>query len=139
MDSYYFRLGVEVDATDEQIRQAYRALALQLHPDKCLGKIDQFNRIQKAYEVLRDDRPGYDRKLKEIEASRIGSAVSADVMLDEMFFCDSKDTYEWACRCGSMFSVAAEDLSNGFDIHNCPFCSLNIRVIYETDSNVNST
>lgn len=32
---YYDLLGIESDATPEQIKKAYRRKALQLHPDKC--------------------------------------------------------------------------------------------------------
>lgn len=36
--SLYDRLGVDSKATGEQLRVAYRALALELHPDKAVSK-----------------------------------------------------------------------------------------------------
>ncbi len=53
---YYEALGVPRDASAEEIRQAYRRLARQYHPDvnKEPGAEDRFKEISEAYEVLRD-------------------------------------------------------------------------------------
>jgi curved DNA-binding protein len=62
---YYEALGVPRDASDEDIRKAYRRLARQYHPDvnKEPGAEDRFKEISEAYEVLRDPekRERYDR------------------------------------------------------------------------------
>jgi curved DNA-binding protein len=62
---YYDALGVSRDATEEDIRRAYRKLARQYHPDvnKEEGAEDRFKEISEAYEVLRDPekRQAYDR------------------------------------------------------------------------------
>src|SRR6266513_652302 len=53
---YYVLLGVSRQATDEQIRSAYRKLARQYHPDvnSAADASEQFKRITEAYEVLTD-------------------------------------------------------------------------------------
>src|SRR5689334_25044205 len=54
---YYEVLGVKRDATDEQIRQAYRKLARKHHPDVNPGdKVAEarFKEINEANEVLSD-------------------------------------------------------------------------------------
>ena len=50
---HYETLGVQRDATEQDIKKAYRKLASKHHPDKG-GDQEQFKRIQGAYEVLSD-------------------------------------------------------------------------------------
>jgi molecular chaperone DnaJ len=70
MSNYYERLGVPQDATTEEIKKAYRKLALKYHPDRNEGSKDaeaQFKEVTEAYEVLRDPdkRATYDRYGKQ--------------------------------------------------------------------------
>jgi curved DNA-binding protein len=62
---YYDVLGVPRDASDEDIRRAYRKLARENHPDvnKDPAAEDRFKEVSEAYEVLRDPekRERYDR------------------------------------------------------------------------------
>jgi curved DNA-binding protein len=62
---YYEALGVKPDATDAQIKSAYRRLARKYHPDvsKESGAEDKFKAINEAYEALREParRKSYDQ------------------------------------------------------------------------------
>jgi hypothetical protein len=54
--SHYDILDVGREATDVQIKKAYRRLALKFHPDKCKAPSaeDAFKRISKAFQCLSD-------------------------------------------------------------------------------------
>ncbi len=68
MKDYYAILGVSREATQEEIKKAYRRLALQHHPDRHPGDKEaeeRFKEINEAYAVLSDPekRAQYDRGL----------------------------------------------------------------------------
>jgi len=56
MPDYYLMLNVEKTATQDEIKKAYRTLALQYHPDINSGDEaeETFKRISEAYGVLSD-------------------------------------------------------------------------------------
>lgn len=62
---YYEVLGIQKDATEQDIKKAYRRLAKKYHPDvnKEKGSDLKFKEVQEAYEVLSDatKRASYDR------------------------------------------------------------------------------
>ena len=62
---YYEVLGVQRNATEDDIRRAFRKLAFDHHPDRNSdpGSAERFKEINEAYEVLRDPekRRRYDR------------------------------------------------------------------------------
>lgn len=61
---YYKILGVEKDASPDDLKKAYRKLALKYHPDKCKeeGGEEIFKKVNEAYAVLSDPtrRKSYD-------------------------------------------------------------------------------
>ncbi|MBL8995955.1 MAG: molecular chaperone DnaJ [Gemmatimonadales bacterium] len=66
MADFYSALGVPKTASDDEIKQAYRKLAMQYHPDKNGGSKEaeeKFKSLTEAYDVLRDPqkRAAYDR------------------------------------------------------------------------------
>ncbi len=65
-EDYYRVLGVARDASKDDLKKAYRQLALKFHPDRAPGDKNaehRFKEINEAYEVLKDDqkRAAYDR------------------------------------------------------------------------------
>jgi len=51
---YYKSLGVEKNATQEEIKKAFKKLAMQYHPDRPGGDEKKFKEINEAYQVLGD-------------------------------------------------------------------------------------
>ncbi len=69
---YYRILGVERNASAEDIRKAYRKLAMKYHPDRNPGNKqaeERFKEINEAYQVLNDPQ-------KRAHYDRLGSAYS---------------------------------------------------------------
>ena len=75
---YYAILGVPRNASEEDIRRAYREAALRLHPDKNEGPeaTELFLQVNRAYELLSDvdQRAAYDLELIELEAEMTSKA-----------------------------------------------------------------
>jgi molecular chaperone DnaJ len=79
---YYEVLGVQRSASKDEIKDAYRKLAMQFHPDrnKDVGAEEKFKEISEAYAVLSDDRKrqqydtlghsGFDQRYKQEDIFR---------------------------------------------------------------------
>jgi curved DNA-binding protein len=90
---YYKILGVPRNASEQEIKKAYRKLAMQYHPDRNPGKEEwaneKFKEINEAYGVLGDPekRSQYDRfgtvgDIGDIFRSRDTQSTFEDVMRD---------------------------------------------------------
>ena len=84
---YYKVLGVPREASDEDIKKAYRRLVFQHHPDRNPGKADaeaKIREINEAYEVIGDpeSRRTYDRLRWGAEPRE--EAVDPSVLREEM-------------------------------------------------------
>jgi curved DNA-binding protein CbpA len=71
--SLYEILGVKVDATDAQIKRAFRKRAKRAHPDMG-GDPEKFREINHAYEVLSDP----ERRQRYNETGQGGNPAAAD-------------------------------------------------------------
>ena len=82
-NNYYHILQVLPDATSGEIKQAYRRLVKQFHPDsnQAEGDSEQIIRINAAYEILKDtaNRRSYDRQLN---ASKVQNPPANSIKRD---------------------------------------------------------
>ena len=86
---FYEILGVEKTATDDQIKKAYRKLALKLHPDKnkAPGAEESFKLVGKAYGCLSDasKRKSYDMFGTDGEQNRGFQDINPDEIFKQFF------------------------------------------------------
>jgi len=114
---FYKELGVEKDASESDIKKAYRKLALKNHPDKG-GDPEKFKSIIRAYEVLSDPekRKSYDQYGEEgVNDEGGGGGRSADDIFS-MFFGGSRRGPSGPKRGEDLvhpLKVSLEDLYNG--------------------------
>ncbi len=75
---YYKTLGVDKNASQEEIKKAFRKLAHEHHPDKAGGNEAKFKEINEAYQVLGDakKRAQYDQYGSAFEQAQAGGGFS---------------------------------------------------------------
>src|SRR5918912_2203 len=111
---YYDVLTVSRNASKEEIKNAYRKLALQYHPDrnKSPGSEEKFKEISEAYAVLSDDekRKRYDT-YGHVGAEEVfrGSEANFDEVFKDMGFGGFRDIFEQIFGGGGGFGSAGND------------------------------
>ncbi len=114
---YYELLGVSRDATDGEIKKAFRGLARELHPDVS-GEPDaeeRFREVAEAYEVLSDDdrRARYDRYGHEAVA---GQGFHTERFMDLSFLDDLLGSLFGGGFAGATGPEAGADAQAAIDI-----------------------
>ena len=144
--THYDTLGLTAEAKTDDVRDAYKRLALILHPDRPRGDARAFLELKRAYDCLADGtlRERYDASL----ASRASRPLADVVDVEEMdvrtvsfgspenesrVASDGCDVYARACRCGDAYEIPVGELQSLRRTHDecvleCGGCSLRIAV-----------
>ena len=110
---YYEVLGVAKNATDDEIKKAYRKKAIQYHPDKNPGDKqaeEKFKEAAEAYEVLSDPK-----KRQIYDQYGHAGPVSAEVQVPEPTV--SADSVPAACQWTTYSKVSATYSAGISDFH----------------------
>jgi len=88
MKTHYDVLGLNKDATDQEIKKAYRKLAMKFHPDRNQNNpeaTEKFQEISSAYQVLsdEDEKTKYDQELNFVSEEAPATADSFEENLKE--------------------------------------------------------
>lgn len=132
-NDYYEILGIDKFASHEDIKKAYKKLALKWHPDRNNGSeesLEMFKKISKAYEILsnEDSKMKYDNGDSEEEENEIDAFTMFASTFGDFFkmhgigihnfniddFVDNSD--DVIVDCINYVEVSIEDLYNGATI-----------------------
>jgi DnaJ-class molecular chaperone len=128
MSSYYDILKIPKNATDNDIKKAYRNLAKEFHPDKG-GDKETFQKIQEAYDVLSDSkkRAEYDspNPFENIFENAFNSGFPFNFFgKNNMKMKKNNTYYEFKIKLDDVFTGLKKtfNLKRSFE---CKFCKIN--------------
>ena len=91
MSVFHEILGVSPDASDDEIKKAFKKLALKYHPDRQGGDVDMFNKVKNAYGVVTGTIPDLTHVQAELYLENAIREVIGDVITNPFGFDRSAD------------------------------------------------
>jgi len=104
----YLELEVSIDATDEEIKIQYRAMAMIHHPDKG-GDEEKFKRIKEAYEILSDP---VRRKAYEISGDAETNLHLRNAALDHIAQMMGQIVPQFNSEADDLFAIMRHEVNN---------------------------
>ncbi|XP_034940268.1 dnaJ homolog subfamily C member 24-like [Chelonus insularis] len=131
---YYEVLGCNKESSYEELRQAYKKMALLYHPDKYPQDKnnltnDKFLAIEEAWRILSDNetRKKYDAECRQAELESENILIYDNINLDQLKEKDDK-FLSYPCRCGSNYLISKSDINEDSNevtyipCQECTFC-----------------
>jgi DnaJ-class molecular chaperone len=83
---YYSILGIHRNASDKDIRKAYKQKSMQHHPDRG-GNEEEFKKVNEAYQTLKDPqkRAAYDNPQPRFDTSSMRGGAGFEDIFSQMF------------------------------------------------------
>lgn len=108
--NYYEILGCSKESSAEDLKRAYRALALKFHPDKSRPEQDgvKFQQVSEAWQILGDPklREEYDAAQRQDELDAKSDPTYARISYNDMKTLDGEEALlTYPCRCGGSYCV----------------------------------
>lgn len=118
----------------ETIKENYKKLILQYHPDKNVQHEHKFVQINEAWNVLKNEgeRKLYDAKL--LAESEDHMNIYKSVLLSEMGLRDDQQMYVYPCRCGECYEIETNQIEDENIIVACDTCSLLLEIVNHPDN-----
>ncbi|WP_458188120.1 ferredoxin Fer [Haladaptatus sp. NG-WS-4] len=105
MDSPFDILGIDADADDTEIVQAYRKRVKEAHPDHG-GSVAEFQAVRTAYTRIRD---GSDGEIQEAEHESVTERNQPETTLVEYLNYEVLDDHQWNLGDGDLFEKASAE------------------------------
>jgi molecular chaperone DnaJ len=119
-------LGIERNASQEDIKKAYKKFALELHPDRNPGDVEaenKFKELNEAYRTLSNDASKSDYDIKIAYSSKTNSHVNFSTVIDDLIQGrsgrDSRNTVNNQSKSGTwspLNDIPGEDLEIKIEI-----------------------
>lgn len=86
--NYYEILGISKNATQKEIKKAFRCLAKKYHPDVYKGNDaeEKFLEIEEAYQILYNDKKREEYHLNKRSKKVYYASSSGEIIVEEMLF-----------------------------------------------------
>ena len=104
----YLELEVSIDASDEEIKLQYRAMAMIHHPDKG-GDEEKFKRIKEAYEILSDP---IRRKAYELSGNAETNLQIRNAALDHIAQMMGQIVPQFNSEADDLFAIMRQEVTN---------------------------